>query len=163
MEPNKNKSMNAMWIILVVVVLVIVVFFMMRARDNKALNGDDNLGDFNKVEVEGTEDVDPVVTPVVTSAPANLTYQQALINYKDRRIQFNSDCQATPSNVTYKNGTSIMIDNRSAIARTLNINGAVSVKAWGFKIVKLSSSTLPKTILVDCGNGQNVATILLQK
>ncbi len=96
-------------------------------------------------------------------AAASMSYAQALETYKDRRIQFDKACQATPNNVTYKNGTKIMLDNRAGVARTININGAVSLPAYGFKIVTLSSSTLPKTILVDCGTGQNVATILIQK
>ncbi len=163
MEPMKNKN-SKLWMVVAVVVIILVVLLMVRAKNSKMAESDiNNYGDMSQVQVEGTEDTTPVTTPVVVSTPASLNYQQALIKYKDRRIQLDKTCQAFPNNVTYKNGTSIMIDNRAGVARTLNINGPVSIKAYGFKIVTLSSSTLPKTILVDCGAGQNVATILLQK
>lgn len=160
----KNKN-STLWMVVAVIVIILVVLLMVRAKNSK-MDGSDinNYGDMSQVQVEGTEDTTVETTPVLTTTPAvSLSYQQALIKYKDRRIQLDKNCQAFPNNVTYKNGTSIMIDNRAGVARTLNINGPVSIKAYGFKIVTLSSSTLPKTILVDCGAGQNVATILLQK
>jgi len=166
MEPitQKNKSMT--WILVAALVLIAIVIFMVRSKN---MNQDDVVVDQENAIVaedttEGAEDTTPVTTPVAVSVPAaSMSYQQALLAYKDRRIQIDKNCQAIPNNVTYKNGTSIMIDNRAPVARNLNINGAVSIKGYGFKIIKLSSATLPKTILVDCGQGQNVATILLQK
>jgi hypothetical protein len=163
MEFMKNKN-SKIWAV-VVIIVVIAIVFMVRAKNHKESSIDiNNYGDMSQVQVEGTEDTTETKTPVLATNPATkLTYQQASTMYKDKRIQLDKTCQAFPNNVTYKNGTSIMIDNRAGVARTLNINGPVSIKAYGFKIVKLSSATLPKTILVDCGTGQNVATILLQK
>ena len=153
MEPENNNGAN------------------MGANTKKGSNGnkttpntDDIIIPTDVVEnTEGGEDTTPATTPVAISVPASMTYQQALTVYKDRRIQFDKVCQAIPNNVTFKNNTTVMLDNRADLTRTLNIGGTVSIKPFGFKLLKLSSSTLPKTILVDCGNGQNVATILLQK
>ena len=92
-----------------------------------------------------------------------LSYQDAVVIYKDTRIQFDANCKATPNNVTFKNGTDIMIDNRAPVARTIKIDTNYTVGAYGFKIIKLSSATLPVTWLLDCDKSQNVATILLQK
>lgn len=92
-----------------------------------------------------------------------ITYAQALQIYKDVRIQLNQDCQATPNNVTHKNNTYIMIDNRADKARIVKVGSSFSVPAYGFQIVKLSSASLPATWYVDCGSSQNVATILIQK
>lgn len=161
MEPLKSKK-SMIWVLVLIVVIIVALSFI--AQSNKK-TGDDvnNYGELSKVDVEGTEDTTPVTTPVAVSTTASLTYQQALAKYKTNRIQFDPTCQAIPNNMTFKNGTTVMLDNRSAVARTININGPVALKAYGFRIVTLSSTTLPKTILVDCGTGQNVATILLQK
>ena len=97
-------------------------------------------------------------TPVLKTS-----YEQALEIYKDYRIQFGENCRATPSNVSYKNGTNIMLDNRSAYNRAIRVGSVYTVNSYDFKIVKLSSASLPATWFVDCDNFQNVATILLQK
>lgn len=141
---------------------------------------------FNKPIVTDTETLVPVTetatstkpvakTPTtvkktsvpLANQPVSLSYQSALELYKDnKRIQLSGAdfCQASPNNVMYKNGTSIMIDNRSAQTRTVKIGGtSYSLEGYGFKIVKLSSATLPATLLMDCNQQQNVAKILLQK
>jgi len=56
-----------------------------------------------------------------------------------------------------------MIDNRAPVARTVKVGSTFPIKAYGFKIVNLSSATLPATWYVDCDSSQNVATILIQK
>lgn len=164
MDPKKGKS-NMIWVLVLIVAIVIIVALMFRAKNNKTEQVDtNNSNNVAQVDVEGTEDVSIVTTPVAVSVPAaSLSYQKALVTYKDYRMQITENCQITPNNVTYKNGTSIMIDNRSSTTKNIKIDGAVSIKGYGFKIIKLSSSTLPKTILVDCGASQNVATILIQK
>lgn len=97
------------------------------------------------------------------SVAVSASYTQALIDYKDARIQLDSECRAIPSNVTYKNGTSIMIDNRAPVARTVTAGSTFSIPAYGFKIVNLSSATLPATWYVNCDQRVKVATILIQK
>ncbi|MEK7128207.1 MAG: hypothetical protein AAB933_01410 [Patescibacteria group bacterium] len=92
-----------------------------------------------------------------------ITYEQALKIYKDARIQLNQDCQASPNNVTYKNNTYIMLDNRSDKTRAVKLGSSFTIPAYGFKIVKLGSASLPATWYIDCGSSQNVATILIQK
>jgi len=92
-----------------------------------------------------------------------ISYSQALKKYKDARIQLGIECQAFPNNVTYKNGTSIMIDNRSAFNRKIKIGSFYTVKAYDFKIIKLSSSVLPIMWLVDCDKLENNASILVQR
>ena len=149
----KNKNV---WVWVVIVAVVFVVWFTI--SNNKKVEVVQPQTASDQSVMPGTEDV---VNNSNDVKP--LSYQQALTKYKDKRIQLDTKCQATPNNVTYKNNTSIMIDNRSPVARTLKIGGVVSVKAWGFKIVNLSSTKLPATWLVDCDKSQNVATILIQK
>lgn len=96
-----------------------------------------------------------------------LSYEEAVAQYAGRRIQF-ADCKATPSAMTLKNGTKIMLDNRSANSSTIVINGVSHVlAAYQFKIVTLYSAKLPQTLKFDCTtnkvNSYNVAQVLLQK
>ena len=92
-----------------------------------------------------------------------LKYGEALSLYKDKRIQLDTKCQASPNNATFKNNTKIMIDNRSAVTRTVKVGSVMTIKPWSFRIVNLSASTLPATWLMDCDKSQNVATLLIQK
>lgn len=92
------------------------------------------------------------------------TYTQMVAQYKDYRIQFDAMCQAHPNNITYKSGTKVMFDNRSGDARTITIGGvAYYFPGYGYKILTLSSSKLPKTLFLSCGAAVNVGQILLQK
>jgi len=144
MEKNKN-----LWIGVGALILVILLFYF-----------------FNKNPVLAPEVVDNQVldttqkTNTVLPKPT-ISYDQALAKYA--RIQFDKNCQAIPNKVTFRNNTTIMLDNRTAVPLTIKIGGTYYLKAYGFKIVTLSSNKLPEYLLVDCNNSQNVATVLLQK
>ena len=99
----------------------------------------------------------------IVNPTATISYQNALVQYKDARIQLEGNCQASPDNSTFKNGANIMIDNRSDKTRTVKVGSTFTIKPWGFKIVNLYSPSLPATWYVDCDASQNVATILIQK
>jgi len=103
---------------------------------------------------------------LLASKPVSMSYQKALETYKEGfRLQLSGTdfCQLSPNNVTYKNGTSIMVDNRSPRTHSVKIGGTYTIEGYGFRIIKLSSSSLPATLFVDCDTQQNVAKILLQK
>jgi hypothetical protein len=154
---QKNKNI----ILIVVGVIVVALVVLMVVKNNQKTNETVNVEPESVEQVDGSNtetSTGTVKTPVVS-----ITYQQALVKYKDRRIQLAQDCQATPTNVTYKNGTSIMIDNRSNATRVVKVGSSYTIKPWSFKVINLTSSTLPATWLVDCGAQQNVATILIQK
>ncbi len=164
MEKGKNKDM---WIWIVVIVLVIGGI-LIAVKMNKSETSVAVVDTQNPDALEVTEDTSTgsIDAPTTTgTAPVTISYQNALTKYADSRIQLakGTTCAASPSNVTYKNGTTIMIDNRSPQARMLKIGAEYPIKAWGFKLIKLSSAKLPATWLVDCDGQQNVATILLQK
>jgi hypothetical protein len=112
-------------------------------------------------EPQSVQDVDKDVNKVVA---APISYTNALVTYADRKIQLDTECQAHPNNVTYKDNTGIMIDNRSPETRTIKAGVTFTVKPWSFKILVLPNVYLSsKTILVDCDKSQNVATILVQE
>jgi hypothetical protein len=151
MENKKNKGV--VWIIIILALIVIGIVVFSKGRSNSQYQEETQT-----TIPEGTEDLG-----TQTNTGSGLTYQQAIVKYAGRLIQINDACQATPPKATFKNGTSIMIDNRSKKAHTFKLDSTFSVKAYGFKIITLSSSTLPKTLLLDCDTSQNVATVLIQK
>jgi hypothetical protein len=107
-------------------------------------------------------------TPVeATTTPATprprLDYQAAVKKYS-YRVQFNEACQASPANLTVKNGSVVMFDTRGVGRHTLTIGGKTyTFNGAGFALVTLSSKTLPHTVQIDCGTGKNNANIVLQK
>ena len=102
--------------------------------------------------------------PVSGTAQQTLAYSEVVKQYVGRQIQFDANCQAIPTQTTFKNGTSVMFDNRSGDARTIKIGDVSYVfPGYGYKILTLSSSTLPKTLNLNCGSAVNVGSILLQK
>lgn len=94
---------------------------------------------------------------------ATISYQNALIKYKNARLQIEQTCQASPDKMTFKNGAYLMIDNRSPVEHTVKVGAQYPIKGYGFKIIQLNSSTLPATWLVDCDQSQNVSSILIEK
>jgi hypothetical protein len=159
-DDNKN-----VWMIVgaVVVILIIVLAVRFKMKDVATDTPVDTTKDMTALE--STEDSSTGNIPSTDSAGKQVTrsYASALIEFNGRRIQLNDVCAASPTNMTFKNNTSIMIDNRSATPRTFKLGSTYTVKGYGFKIINLSSTKLPQTYLMDCGTQQNVATILLQK
>lgn len=148
------------WIIasIIVVITVILIF----SFNNKQTTN-------QKVIVEPIPASKPVSTKSVTKTntkieTASIAYADALVKYANTRIQLDTACQAHPSNVTYKDNIGIMIDNRSPETRTVKVGTTFTIKPWGFKIVVLPDVYLTsKTILVNCDQRKNIATILIQE
>ena len=175
-KPNLNmkvavENKESMWINIGIVaaalVLIVFVWMSFKPKIDKTNINDNTSGQtptFSLLSAQNTNKSFlnrriPTPAPIVEV----LTYQEALSIYKDRRIQLDERCQATPFNITYKNGTEIMIDNRSGFDRTINLGGVFTIEKYGFKIVKLYSDVLPKTLLLDCDSQENPAEIIIQK
>jgi len=126
-------------------------------NDTSALNPNLSPSDVNKA-IEDTS-----TGSVNAGASVTISYANALLKYKDARIQLTNVCQAFPQKAVYKNGTTIMIDNRAPVSRTIKVGSVYTVKAYGFKLIKLSSAKLPATWLIDCDKSQNVATLMIEK
>ena len=149
------------WVAVAIVVVIVIAVFMFGNKQT-----------VNPVSV-ATPTVSPTPEPAsaqditstdIGAGAVSISYESALIKYADRRIQLDKNCQATPNNVTYKDNTGIMIDNRSPVARTIKVGTTFTIKPWGFKIVVLPDVYLKaKTLLIDCDKYQNVATVLVQE
>ncbi|KKW02275.1 MAG: hypothetical protein UY36_C0009G0010 [Parcubacteria group bacterium GW2011_GWA1_49_11] len=99
-----------------------------------------------------------------TSSPTPaMSYTQMVAQYGSNRIQFGEDCQTVPESAVFKNGTTIMLDNRSNQTRTIRLNSkSYTLSPYGYQIVTLTDSSLPETIKVSCNTRVNAGTILLQ-
>lgn len=101
--------------------------------------------------------------PISAQAKAEV-YSDLVKQYEGYRIQFDALCQAIPNNMTFRNGVKIMLDNRSGDARYISVGGVSHyIDGYGYKIVTISSTNLPKTLFVNCGAAVNVAQILVQQ
>jgi cytoskeletal protein RodZ len=159
---NKNRNLW-IWIVVVVIVLIGVVMWATNSSAPTVTNNNTPTADqTNALEVQSTEDLS--IGSVDVGAPAaSLSYSQALVKYKDARLQLDKVCQASPDKMTFKNNALLMVDNRAPVARTVRVGSVFPIKAYGFKIVKLTSTTLPVTWKVDCDASQNVSSILIEK
>ena len=159
-----NTTNKALWIVLgVIVVAAIVLAIIFGGKGTMSPSG--TTGDTTQ-EPDSTQDVGDTAAGGTTSGAgaATLSYQQALTQYATRRIQLDAQCQAHPNIVTYKDNTGIMIDNRSAVARTVKIGTTYTIKPWGFRIITLPNTDRSiSTYFVDCDSRQNVASIEVQE
>lgn len=166
MEKNTNKGWWWAFGIVVVIIIIVLLVRNHRAATNTPLG--DSTAVTDDSALVSTEDLSAgsADLPVAGTAalPAPMSYQDALTKYANARIQFTPTCQATPSQATWKTGTNIMLDNRSANMRTVHLGslGDITIKPWGFKIVRFTSAMLPNVITIDCDASQNVAQITIQ-
>ena len=157
-----------------IVGLIVVILAAWALMGKKTADSNPNASATPKVSGTPGASSQPSATPVPTkttgttpkpSAPtSNLSYGEAIKVYAGTRIQFNAQCQASPNSITIKNGQSVMFDNRSGDARWFSLNGTgYYIAGYGFRVLPLSSKTLPVTYTVDCGSAQNVAKVIVQK
>ena len=91
-------------------------------------------------------------------------YSAAVKTYASSRIQFDMYCQAIPTSLVFKNPATIMLDNRSGDARIIKVGGvSYSLAGYGWKIITVSSSTLPARLPIDCGSARNVSYVTLER
>ena len=156
MDKKTKDQQNLMWAILVVVGVIAAI--MLIKKGNEPL-------EYETQQPKTTTKNQTTTTSPVVKAPApSSAYTQAVAKYKDRRIQFDEHCVATPNNMTFKNPVTLMLDNRSGRPAKIVISSvSYYLSAWGYKIITINQSSLPKNLLVDCNTSQNVAQILMQR
>ena len=106
----------------------------------------------------------PVVVtkpPVVTPPADTRTYAELLAMYAQKTVQFGASCQVRPNNQSFKEGTSVLLDNRNNMPLSIKLGStSYSLGAYGYKVITLS--TVGK-FMVSCNDTPNVATITVQK
>lgn len=159
--------MNKIWLTVVLVVVVVGTWWVYSNKTNLSdyVYMNQNQTNYSPSPVAGTA-TKPVgkKSTVPAFVPASTkSYSEFVKEYEGRRIQFDERCQVIPQNPTYKNGTSILLDNRSASVRTVMVGGMkYDLVAYGYRVVTLSSPSLPKELSLSCGSAGNVGVILLQ-
>lgn len=157
----ENKSKMWVWIVVIVIVVIGLVLWATKSSAPIVVQNTTPTTDNTALQV-GSEDLS--TGSVNTGAKAaTIAYADALIKYKDARLQLDKTCQTSPDKMTFKNGAILMVDNRAPVARTVKVGSTFPISAYGFKLVKLSSAKLPATWLVDCDKSQNVSSILIEK
>ncbi len=155
-----TKKQIIIWSAAVVVVIALAIIFPIRRPSPTVYNTNTPTSTPAAQEPAAATTTPPVAKPAAKAA----SYGDLVNQYQNRRIQFNSDCQATPNNVTFKNPVTLMLDNRSPKAAKITIGKiSYSLSAWGYKIITINERTLPKTDMVSCNATYNVAQILMQK
>jgi hypothetical protein len=161
----ENNNSKIVWILLGLVVVAIIIALAVKGNKKEETpvpEASATAGENLPQEEEETQTTGSTAT--TGSVAGSLSYTQAVEKYKDRRIQFDENCQAYPNTVTYKDNTGIMLDNRSSKARTIKLGTNYSIKAYGWRVITLPDTyRTAKTFLVDCDASQNVATILVQE
>ncbi|MEK7506554.1 MAG: hypothetical protein AAB566_00670 [Patescibacteria group bacterium] len=157
--------MNKYLWVLVIVVAAAAVYFLAGAKSQQYLGylGLESISPSPSDTPVGTA-AKKTATKVATPGPTpSQPYSQLVKEYEGRRIQFDDRCQAIPKDPTYKNGTAIMLDNRSAQVRVVTVGGVqYSLAGYGYRLLSLSSPSLPKELSISCGLVLNVGRILLQ-
>lgn len=153
---NKNK-----WLLLIVVVLVVALGYWLMGKGGGLPMGDSvyptsSPSSSSVAKAPAKKGAAPVPTPPKP-------YGDLVKEYEGRRIQFDQRCQVVPNSPTYKNGSSVMLDNRSSGPVTVKVgNTPYSLIGYGYQIINLSSTSLPKELTISCGSAGDVGKILLQ-
>ena len=152
-------------LILVVVVLVVGLGYWLMGRDGNLVGdymspGEGTSPTSSPAAKAPAKPKSGAVAPVSTPSKP---YSDLVKEYEGRRIQFDERCQPVPNSSTYKNGTSVMLDNRSSKPVTVKLGDkSYSLIGYGYQVVNLSSPSLPKEMTVSCGTAGNVGKVLLQ-
>lgn len=152
---NKN-----LWIVVAVVIVVAGIWWSRQ-------NGSDYGWNSENVSPSPTAVASPVKTKAAT-APSTIstsgkTYSQLVSEFGSFRFQFDQACQAQPKQMALKNGASILLDNRANETRTITFNGnTYKLGPYGYQVVVVSGTNLPKNIGINCNSSVNVGTIVLQ-
>lgn len=152
--------MKKLWIIVILVIAGLIWW----------MSGDNKLPSYLGSTTSPTASVVATKTPATVKKPTatpvatpTLSYSQLVQQYGSNRIQFDSNCYAQPKTMVLKSGTSILLDNRSSQTRVIAINGNnYTLGGYGYQVVTVQDSSLPKNVGVTCNNQINSGMINLQ-
>lgn len=157
--------MNKTWIVVIVVAIVAGAWWLNRDSSNLSLSPDTSTSPTPVGATKtpaGSKTVSRTVTPTPT-VTSNLSYTQLVAQYGSNRIQFDQDCKGQPGSMVLKNGAGVLLDNRSNKTQVITLNGvSYTLVPYGYRVVTVSSSSLPKAVGVSCNDSINSGMINLQ-
>lgn len=164
---NRQNIFIASGGVLAVFLAIVIIATMSMGR--VARQEDTNLNTDIRDKVSDPEAKLALVNPKRTARDnsSSLTFEEALLKFEGRRIQIDN-CVPSPTRVTYKNGTKIMLDSRSPEGQEIKIGDKVyRLNDYDFSIITIQSAKVPVTLQMDCQSGdqigKNIAQILVQK
>jgi hypothetical protein len=88
-----------------------------------------------------------------------ISYGDFLDIYGNKRIQFDSNCRATPSSASFTVGEFVILDNRSDKIQAVRfIDGLYALPPYHVRVFKLERQGI---FDIDCGTSKNVAKIIV--
>lgn len=155
--------------IILIIAVIALIWFIVSKQQNKKISENPQNTNTNQMETNTNDNTNKTSNTNKNSKGVNtqMTYQEAKDKYDGHRIQFDN-CLATPTYMTVKNGTQIMLDSRSSEGNQIVIDGKVyDLNGYEFEVVTLSNNDLPHMVKIDCHTafteGYNVARVLLQQ
>jgi len=166
---KKNKGRVLEYSAITLVLVVVTIFFVQEtniSRENMTGVNDGYLEAGLPTPGQNSQpSIKKTTTPNATADKGD--YDQEIASFEGRRIQI-KDCQATPNKITYKTGTTILLDGYSDTNQVITI-GSKSTTLYGYDLayMQLDGSDQDKTqVQVDCLHDgvqrYNIATILIQ-
>ena len=153
-----TKGNKIFWVVIAIVIVRGIVF--LNSRQTTVAPTTNTNTNTAPTEITNKPETKPT-TP--TKVPAG-SYQEMVKKYEGRRIQINDACQATPSSQTFKNGTQVMFDNRGSKAIKLTVDGvSYPTSAYTYRLIPLTSKTLPHSVIINCNGQNNIAQFNLQQ
>ena len=158
---GENKGLVLGLVSIVAVIIIVIAGHAFFASDSSK-TGDQPVVAQSEISAPAPKTYVKSEVKTVPEVP-KISYADALVKYKDYRIQFDDKCNILTFKNVYKNNTEIMIDNRGSAKMFRVGDNQLSIAAYDFAIIKLQSGTLPEVIGVDCGSKQNVSEITIEK
>src|SRR5271168_2831318 len=162
-----DKKTKTVWIIVGILVVILIGVWIWTASRSQSQNNSTSLHTATTTTATSSDQIDGTEVGSTQGVSA-ISYANALKLYVNKRIQFSSPsgiaalCQADPNMVTFRSGTSFMLDNRMDRTASIHFSSGIiyTLPPYSFEIVTLNAI---QTYQVDCGTSQNVVTVMIEK
>jgi hypothetical protein len=161
MENNKPVSKIKIFITIITVIILGVIILSFKEVKNLGQYSfvDEKNPGFYKAEI--FEEV-PIIqkdstAPIDSLTEKTLSYSDVVSLYGDKRIQFDTNCVATPKNASFLVGTMVVLDNRSDTLKAVKfINDTYAIPPFHVRIIELDRQGI---FSIDCDTSKNVSII----
>lgn len=160
---ENNKPISKIRILITAVIIVVLGIIILSFKEVKNLGQysfvDEKNPGFYKAEI--SEEI-PIIqkdsmVPISSLTEKTLSYSDVVSLYGDKRIQFDDNCIATPTNASFLVGNMVVLDNRSDTLKAVKfINDTYAIPPFHVRIIELDRQGI---FSIDCGTSKNVSII----